>query len=186
MSGRFAGVPARPVASPLRCRTDGPAPSRVPRPDAVFAETARTSPYDGFGRSSRGVTCIDMCKIRRGLHCRQRGDSGGPWLESIYRTETAGSSEGSLRRGRGGIPLKHRSASPAGDPHEVRFLHPGHQCHVGVAVPEEVGMDALAERPAARPRSVTIWAIPESVNRPLSPSHSHGSLAAEWPSRRRR
>jgi hypothetical protein len=32
---------------------------------AVFAKTARTSPYDGFGRSSRGVKCIHLCKILR-------------------------------------------------------------------------------------------------------------------------
>jgi hypothetical protein len=30
---------------------------------AVFAETARTSPYDEMPRSSRGVKCIRLCKI---------------------------------------------------------------------------------------------------------------------------
>ena len=76
VSGRVAGVPARPVASPLDAEPWAGTTSSS-RLAAVFAETARTSPYDGIEAEFKGQTVQDsvysILTLLKGFLTRRRG-----------------------------------------------------------------------------------------------------------------
>ena len=81
---------------------------------------------------------------------------------------------GPLVGGTGAVAAEHLPAAPAGQAHQVAFLHPVGQHRVRERMAEQVGVELES---GLLPPALTTWATPVSPSRPCLPSHSHGSPA---------